>query len=218
MTTISTLHYITPNLSHPEDYLEDIKSHCLAGGKWIQLRMKEFPKAVVLKTACKAKEICDQYQCKLIINDYPEIAYKANAYGVHVGKEDKAAKDIRERYGDRLVIGATANTFADILEVAAVADYIGLGPLRFTSTKKKLSPVLYIIGYQEIMEKLKISHPALPIIAIGGIKVQDIALLKAAGVYGIAASHLLHTAQRPQQLIKEIQTTFSYAENCRQDI
>lgn len=179
MTKINSLHYITPNLDHPKDYLDAIQSYCEAGGKWVQLRMKAFPKAVILRTAFGAKEICQRYGCSLIINDHPEIAHKSGADGVHVGKKDKSAKDIRECYGDRLLIGATANTLDDILVAAPVADYIGLGPLRYTSTKKDLSPILGIDGYQKIIPKSKNIFPHLPIIAIGGIIQDDLQIGRA---------------------------------------
>ncbi|GGF39307.1 thiamine phosphate synthase [Echinicola rosea] len=212
MSKISSLHYITPNLDHPKDYLDAIHSYCEAGGKWVQLRMKAFPKAVILRTAFGAKEICDEFGCSLIINDHPEIAHKSGAFGVHVGKKDKAVQDIRERYGSRLVIGATANTLEDILAVANDADYIGLGPFRFTSTKKDLSPTLGITGYQSIIPKVKNVYPALPIIGIGGIVTEDFPSLKASGLSGVAVSGLLHQSNHPQELIKEIQNTFDYVD------
>ncbi|QDH80392.1 thiamine phosphate synthase [Echinicola soli] len=215
MSTISFLHYITPNLDHPKDYLDTIQTYGEAGGKWVQLRMKAFPKSVILRTAYRAKEICDVFGCSLIINDHPEIAHKSGAYGVHVGKNDKSVEDIRERYGNRMVIGATANTLEDILAAANTADYIGLGPFRFTSTKKDLSKILGITGYQVIMDKVKTMFPDLPIIAIGGIISEDLASLKAIGLDGVAVSGLLHQSETPQELIKEIKNTFDYVDHCQ---
>ncbi|AWW32991.1 thiamine phosphate synthase [Echinicola strongylocentroti] len=215
MTKIHKLQFITPNFDHPEDYLQAIRQYCEAGGRWVQLRMKDFPKPVILKTAFNAKEICERYDCKLIINDHPEIAFKIGATGVHVGKEDKAVYDIRERYGNKLVIGATANTYEDIMEVAKEADYIGLGPYRFTTTKKNLSPTLENTGYQRVMDRLKLKHPYLPVIAIGGILQEDLSSLKETGIYGVAVSGLLHQSKVPDQLIKKILNTFDYVDYCQ---
>ncbi|WP_186757880.1 thiamine phosphate synthase [Echinicola salinicaeni] len=208
---ISTLHYITPNLDHQDDYLYNIKQVCENGTDWVQLRMKEFPKETILQTASKAKNICDQYGCQLIINDHPEIAHKVRASGVHVGKEDKKVAYIRERYGSKLIIGATANSLEDILEVAETADYIGLGPFRFTDTKKKLSPILGKEGYRSIMESLRLKGIDIPVLGIGGIKELDIDDLSTTGIYGVALSGLIHKSENQKLIIEHITKTFDYA-------
>lgn len=209
---ISTLQYITPNLAHPKDYLNDIMEVCESGANWVQLRMKEIPKNIILQTASKAKRICDQYGCQLIINDHPEIAHKIGAAGVHVGKEDKEVEYIRERYGDKLIIGATANCLDDILLVAETADYIGLGPFRFTDTKKKLSPILGVEGYKSIMDALKVKGINIPVLAIGGIDEEDISDLKSTGIYGVALSGSIHKSENQRLIIDYITKTFDYAD------
>ncbi|UCS92627.1 thiamine phosphate synthase [Echinicola marina] len=208
---ISTLHYITPNLAHQDDYLLDIAGVCKSGATWVQLRMKEFPKETILQIASKAKNICDQYGCQLIINDHPEIAHKVRAAGVHVGKEDKKVAYIRERYGSKLIIGATANRLEDIIEVSETADYIGLGPFRFTETKKKLSPILGKEGYVSIMESLRIKGITIPVLGIGGIEEADIDDLSATGIYGVALSGLIHKSENQKLIIEHITKTFDYA-------
>ncbi|WP_215226110.1 thiamine phosphate synthase [Echinicola shivajiensis] len=209
---ISTLQYITPNLDHQDDYLYNIKLVCENGVDWVQLRMKEFPKDTILQTASKAKHICDQYGCQLIINDHPEIAHKVGASGVHVGKEDKEVEYIRERYGNKLIIGATANCLEDILGVAETADYIGLGPFRFTETKKKLSPVLGVEGFKTIMDALKIKGINIPVLGIGGIGESDITDLKTTGIYGVALSGFIHKSENQRLMIDYIIKTFDYAD------
>src|SRR5690606_30277357 len=93
----------------------------------------------ILELAIAAKASCDAYGAKLIVNDYPEIALEANAYGVHLGLDDMSVRTARQLLGSEMIIGGTANTFEHILQrVEEGADYIGLGPYRFTSTKKKL--------------------------------------------------------------------------------
>ncbi|GAB3647321.1 thiamine phosphate synthase [Echinicola sediminis] len=212
---ISTFQYITPNLAHQDDYILDIKRVCSTGVKWVQLRMKAFPKPVVLQTAFGAKEVCDHHGCQLIINDHPEIANKVKAAGVHVGKEDRKAADIRYRYGNDLIIGATANTLEDILKVEEYADYVGLGPFRFTNTKKKLSPILGLEGYKEILGQLMLQGKDIPVVGIGGIEMEDLHELSKTGLHGIAASGLLHRAENPESIIQEITKTFHYADHCQ---
>lgn len=212
---ISTFQYITPNLTHQDDYLSDIQKVCSQGVKWVQLRMKEFPKPIILQTAYKAKQICDDFDCQLIINDHPEIAQKVKAAGVHVGKDDQKAEEIRYRFENDLIIGATANTLGDILNVEEFVDYIGLGPFRFTATKKKLSPILGLEGYREILGQLILKGKNIPVVGIGGIEIEDIAELKNTGLYGVAASGLINRVENPESIIKEIKKTFDHAYHCQ---
>ncbi|MDN3670863.1 thiamine phosphate synthase [Echinicola jeungdonensis] len=209
---ISVLHYITPNLDHQDDYLKDISNACQNGVEWVQLRMKNYPKDLVLSTGMQAKKICDHFNAKLIINDYPEIANYVGAYGVHVGKEDEAVVEIKKRYGNKLKIGATANTFEDIEAAAPFVDYIGLGPLRFTATKEKLSPVLGLEGYREIIEKCTNQGIDLPVIGIGGIRLEDMDDLKKTGLHGVAVSGLIYQSSHNQDTIQQIKNKFAYVE------
>lgn len=209
--SISSLHYISPNLNHPQDYISAIERFCESGGDWVQLRMKDFPKSIILKTAQKAKSVCDRYATKLIINDHAEIANKVGAYGVHVGKDDQKAHEIRERYGDKLIIGCTANALEDILSVADSADYIGLGPFRFTETKKNLSPVLGLNGYSEMLRAMSQRGINLPVIAIGGIAREDLSSISETAVHGVAVSGLLHFSKDQKQEIQNIKNHFTYA-------
>ncbi len=209
---ISPLHYITPNLDHQDDYLRDIKMACQNGVDWVQLRMKNYPKDLVLATGMQAKKICDQFNAKLIINDYPEIAKYVEAHGVHVGKEDEPVCEIKKRYGNGLLIGATANTFEDIETAAPFVDYIGLGPFRFTATKQKLSPILGIEGYKNILEKCNTVQIDLPIIGIGGILLEDLEGLKQTGLHGVAVSGLIHQSSHNQYTIQQIKNKLAYVE------
>ena len=79
-------------------------------------------------------------------------------------------------------------------------DYIGLGPMRFTSTKKKLAPILGIEGYALL---LKAMPQPKPVIAIGGISIEDIVSLMKIGVHGIAVSGAIVNAVNPAQKTKE---------------
>ncbi len=90
-----------------------------------------------LQIAKEVKSVCDKYQTILIINDNAEIAKEIDADGVHLGKNDMSVAEARAILGKDKIIGGTANTVEDIeyLQSAGV-DYIGLGPYKFTETKK----------------------------------------------------------------------------------
>ncbi|WP_079471614.1 thiamine phosphate synthase [Chitinophaga ginsengisegetis] len=197
---ISNLHYISQS-SHTDNIL----AACDAGCTWIQLRIKNESPATVLPVAEAVKKICDRYQASLIINDYPQIAVAVAAAGVHVGKLDMTVAAARAITGDKMIVGGTANTLADILQhVQDGASYVGVGPYRFTTTKQNLSPILGLSGYQSILQSLKEKNIGIPVIAIGGILPEDIPALMETGIHGIAVSGLITHATDKQAVVSQI--------------
>lgn len=183
--TISKLHYISQGATVKE-HLENIQKACQSGAELVQLRLKNVSEKKILKAAVQAREITSHFQTRLIINDHYKIAKKVKADGVHLGKEDACPKEARKHLYSWQIIGGTANTLQDCEAlIEKEVDYIGLGPYRFTTTKKNLSPVLGILGYQGILDVLKTNTP---IIAIGGILVDDVKEILETGISGIAIS------------------------------
>ena len=182
---IPTLHYISQG-STPKEHLENIQKACSSGAELVQLRLKNQPEKVVLETAQQAREITSKFQALLIINDHYKIAAAVKADGVHLGKLDSCPTKARKELASWQLIGGTANTLEDCKTlIHKKVDYIGMGPFRFTKTKENLSPVLGINGYLTILEELKTE---LPVIAIGGIVIDDVSELMKTGVHGIAIS------------------------------
>jgi len=190
----------------PIGHVEQVEAASRAGIRWIQLRMKEATDAEVSAAATEAKKICDARGCVLIINDRVEIAAAVNAHGVHLGKEDMPVSEARRILGANKLVGGTANTLEDIRKHHLEgADYIGLGPYRYTTTKKNLSPVLELEGYRRIMSRLEQERIDIPVIAIGGIGVEDAAPLLDAGLYGIAFSGMLVHAEDRLALVRALE-------------
>ena len=186
-------------ITHPSEnmtILEEIENVVAGGCKWVQLRMKDAEKEEIKEVARKAKEICKKNDVILVIDDYVDIAKELELDGVHLGKNDMPVDEARKLLGEEFIIGATANTFEDIEALHHTdIDYIGLGPFRFTSTKKNLSPVIGIDGYAEIMRLKAESSINLPIVAIGGICYDDINNIMDTGISGIAVSGSLIKAK-----------------------
>lgn len=177
-----------------------------AGCDWVQLRVKNTPETVVARYAEEAKKLCAQYGAKLIINDYPHLAKTVEADGLHLGLQDMPIQEARSIVGDKMIIGGTANTLELIRQrVAEGADYVGLGPFRYTTTKEKLSPVLGLEGYATILRQLAAEGITIPIIAIGGLVVDDVTALLKTGVHGIAVSGAVTNAANPADLVRTIQ-------------
>jgi len=169
------------------------------GGKWIQFRMKHTNPHIFKEQAEKALHAAREKDATFIINDDVLAAKMLDADGVHIGKEDLDPLVARKLLGEEKIIGCTANTLEDILYLSAQPiDYIGLGPFRFTGTKQKLSPILGLSSYKTIMQKLQGHGIDIPIIAIGGIMITDIANLFETGIYGIATSSAILNTSDPK--------------------
>lgn len=201
---IARLQYISqesPELKH----LEAIKKALEAGCKWIQLRVKNQSEAKVLELAMQARKLCDDFFAKLIVNDFPDVALRAKADGLHLGLDDMPVLEARAIVGSEMIIGGTANTFEHVRQRAAEGvNYIGLGPFRFTKTKEKLSPILGLASYTAIMQQLREAQITTPIIAIGGIESADIEAIIQTGVYGVAVSGAITRAENPKVTVEEM--------------
>ena len=203
MKNISKLQFITYGDDKPT-ILNQVKQVCEGECDWIQLRLKDIPKSTLLEIAKEVKGICRFYGARLIINDYVELAKEINANGVHLGKNDTSVSVAKKNLGAKYIIGGTANTFEDIKKlVVEGVDYIGLGPYKFTATKKNLSPVLGTEGYQNIWNEMQKQAIDIPLVAIGSILTNDIATLKAIGINNFAVSSGIAGAKNIQKLTKE---------------
>lgn len=171
------------------DYLDGVRMALEGGCRWIQLRMKDASEEEVLKTAKSTRKLCRKYGAVFILDDYVELVERTGADGVHLGKDDMPIDKARRLLGKDKIIGGTANTFEDVKRIySAGADYIGCGPFRFTTTKKKLSPILGLDGYSRIIEQMNAYGINIPVIAIGGILLQDVSDITQTGVSGVAVS------------------------------
>mgnify|MGYP001008890990 FL=1 len=171
------------------DYLDGVRMALEGGCRWIQLRMKDASEEEVLKTAESTRKLCRQYDAVFLLDDYVELVERSGADGVHLGKNDMPIDEARRLLGKDKIIGGTANTFEDVKRIySAGADYIGCGPFRFTTTKKKLSPILGLDGYSHIIEQMTAYGINIPVIAIGGILLQDVSDIMQTGVSGVAIS------------------------------
>ncbi|WDF67372.1 thiamine phosphate synthase [Sphingobacterium oryzagri] len=189
--SLSKLQYITSG-SEPAQHYEQSCKALDCGINWIQLRIKHGREATILSIAEKIMQRKANYDFTLVINDHPHIAKSIDADGVHLGLADTSIAEARQILGPDKLVGGTANTLAHVLQRAEErCDYIGLGPLRYTQTKEKLSPILGFSGYAAIFEQLKDLDNIPPIFAIGGILHSDIAALTRMGIYGVALSKSL---------------------------
>ena len=179
-------------------YLDSVQLALEGGCRWIQLRMKDATDDEVRPIAIKAQQLCRQYHATFIIDDRVALVRELGADGVHLGKNDMPIREARQLLGPDFIIGGTANTFEDAkAHYEASADYIGCGPFRFTTTKKKLAPVLGLEGYRSIIHQMREAGIDIPVVAIGGITKADIPAILQTGITGIALSGTVLRADDP---------------------
>lgn len=183
------LQYISQGRTKAEQE-DNIRKALDHGIQWVQVRWKNADEAEFFHLCEISKQLCAEYQAVCIINDHVQMAKDIDADGVHLGLKDVSVEVARDILGNHKIIGGTANTISDVLQrINEPCDYIGLGPLRFTSTKEQLSPILGFEGYRDIIEGLKAQSIDIPkIYAIGGVVLQDMELLQQIGIYGAAVS------------------------------
>lgn len=192
------LQYITHTNAKVADEAEGALAALEGGCRWIQLRMKGAHPDRIVEQGKRLRRMCNRYGARLILDDHVELVEAVGADGVHLGKADMPVAEARKLLGPDKIIGATANTFDDIRHAAAAgADYIGLGPFRFTRTKERLSPVLGVEGYAAIMRACASAGINIPVVAIGGITRADVPALMATGVGGLAVSGAILNASCP---------------------
>ncbi|OUL62281.1 thiamine phosphate synthase [Flavobacterium sp. AJR] len=175
------------------------------GCDWVQMRFKNQTTKNSFALAEAVKFLCEEYLANFIINDNVYLAQQIAADGVHLGLSDTKIEEARTILGNTKIIGGTANTFEDITKhIKNGCDYIGLGPFQFTETKEKLSPILGIEGYHEIIQKIKSNNLEIPIYAIGGITLENVDQLIETGIHGIAVSGIITKSPEKGKLITQL--------------
>lgn len=193
------------NKTERYSHMDSARAALEGGCRWIQLRMKDVEDDEIEAVASELLVLCRSCNATFIIDDKVEIALKIRADGVHLGQNDMPLKEARKMLGRGYIIGGTANTIEDVISLSVDgADYIGCGPFRFTATKKKLSPVLGIESYRNIVNKMHEMSINIPIFAIGGINAEDLDELKSTGINGIALSGSVLRADNPREEMRKI--------------
>lgn len=195
-------------ITHPSEKYsipQQVKMVIDGGCRWVQLRMKNFTDEEVKSVAEEIIPLCQETETILVIDDRVELTMELKVHGVHLGKNDMPAVDAREYLGAGAIIGVTANTADDIISFKKIdVDYVGLGPFRFTSTKEKLSPILGLDAYRTILNEVRAAGIELPVVAVGGITLDDIPELMKTGINGVAMSSAIINAENPTDYTRKV--------------
>lgn len=196
---IEKLQFITHDIEQ-HTHIEQAQIACEAGAKWIQYRCLTKTDDELLEDINVIAEICDDWGATLIVTDHIHLNGKADIQGFHIEDMDADFKQLREELGEAITIGGSSNTVEGLLRIAAEgADYAGFGPFKVTTTKPNNAPLLGIEGYTKAMNVLKQQNIDLPVLAVGGVTLDDIDDLIKTEVFGIAASSAINQAENMRE-------------------
>lgn len=183
--------------------LSDAVFQAIEGGATlIQLREKELSEKEFLDEAFRIKKICTSKKIPLIINDNVKIAKETDACGVHIGQSDMELKKARKILGAEKIIGVSCQTVEQALQAEKNgADYLGVGAIFSTSTKADADNVS-ISTLKEICRAVKI-----PVVAIGGISLQNMSQLKGSGIAGVSVISAIFAQQDICSSTKELKSS-----------
>lgn len=166
-----------------EDSLYEIVSIVLDSGvRWIQYREKDKDRLSIFKEAVRLRQLTQKYNAALTINDHSDIAEAVDADGLHLGQEDMPIKEARRVVRERIIGISTHSLLEAVLAEKEGADYIGFGPIFETKTKEAGTPK-GPESLREIKRNVKI-----PVVAIGGIRLENIASVFEAGADAVAVA------------------------------
>ncbi len=172
------------------------------GVRYLQLRMKNSPREIVLKTALKLREITQNTKTRFIMNDDLDLAMQSNADGIHLGQDDMTLAEARKKWNrpDKL-FGLSTHSMeqAHALEIAP-PDYIGIGPVFPTQTKNDTGPALGPVTTGAIATKT-----ALTSVAIGGIHSGNLSAVLKAGSVNFCVVSAVNQAPDPAPAIRALQ-------------
>lgn len=181
------------------DFYAVVEKALQGGVTMVQLREKKGTSREFYEKAKRLRILTMQYQVPLIINDRVDIALAVSADGVHIGQKDIPAQEVRKITGNSMIIGVTANTIELARQAEADgADYLGTGAVFSTSTKQDAKP-LTIERLKEITTSVHI-----PIVAIGGITIENAKALEGSGVAGMAVSSGIMGEKNPDEAAEKL--------------
>jgi len=206
---IASFHYLTQDL--PErSHAEQTQIACKAGANWIQYRCLTKSVKALTNEINEIATICDDWGATLIITDHYHLLDAADVQGVHIENMTADLGAIRNQIGDEKTLGASANSIKDIERIneTGAADYIGCGPFNFTRTKINNHALLGTEGYKNIINEMRDKGINIPLLAVGGVSLNDVRGLLETGVHGIAVSAAVNLAEDPANAIKDFRDFF----------
>lgn len=189
------------SMSEGRNSVEVVEAMLQAGIRFVQYREKDKSGLARYEQCLAIRELTRKYGAALIIDDFVDLAIAVDADGVHIGQEDLPVQVVRRLLGPDKLIGLSTHEPAQLAkanELAEQLDYVGVGPVYATQTKKTALPVgLEYVTYAA-------QHSRLPFVAIGGIKEHNIQAVAQAGATQVAVVSDITSAPDIQGKIKRL--------------
>ena len=186
-----------------EEFLNIIEEAIKGGTTIVQLREKTASTKEFYELALRVKEITSRYDVPLLINDRIDVALAVDSEGVHIGQDDMPADIAREIIGDDKILGVSASTVEEAKKAETdSADYIGSGAVFPTATKDDADSVSKE-ELKEIVDSIDI-----PVVAIGGITVENANTLKGSGIAGFSVVSAIMSAEDPKEASRKLKEIY----------
>jgi thiamine-phosphate pyrophosphorylase len=181
---------------------DDVRSAVRAGAGIIQYRDKEAGGMEMLERAKRLRSLCGG--ALFIVNDRVDVALACGAGGVHLGQDDLPCETARKILGKRAVIGVTVHSAAEARKALSDgADYLGVSPIFATGTKKDAGPAAGV----KLVEEIRVFSPV-PIVAIGGINLENAQSVIRAGADAVCAISCVVTKIDVEAEVRKFQALF----------
>ena len=199
-----SLYLVTDKSDDVEKFLKTIEEGIKGGVSVVQIREKTADTLDFYNLALKVKKITDQYDVPLIINDRVDVALAIDADGVHVGQSDMPCDVTRKLVGPDKIVGVSAATIDEAKKAENDgADYIGTGAVFPTATKDD-APKITKKDLKEVVDSINI-----PVVAIGGINLENASELKDTGIKGLSVVSAIMSSENPKKSAEKLLNIFN---------
>lgn len=193
------LYFVLDARPHGQDPEQLVEAALRGGADLIQIREKELGRREIERSAATVRRLCDTYSALFIVNDDPELARSVGADGVHVGQTDMSAHQARDFLGPEAIIGLSTHSEEQIRASAELpVDHISVGPIWETPTKAGRPAV----GLDLI--RFAAREAPHPFFAIGGIDVDNVDQVVAAGAVRLCVVRALRDAEDPEETARRL--------------
>ena len=205
MKKIGRLHVLTDTVFQSRFSPPELAGLAIKGGAdTIQYRQKNGSTREMIHIAAQMKQVCSDHGVPLIVNDRVDLAIAAKADGVHLGQDDFPIPPARELLGQEMIIGASASNMEEVEKcLLDGADYVGFGPVYPTTSKDDAGSVKGLVSLAQVAKAVPV-----PIIAIGGISLDNISEVLQTGIHGIAVISSVCCQEDPEQATRALYQLF----------
>ncbi len=200
---VDTFHYLTQDLPD-RSHLQQAEIACNQGAKWIQYRCFSKSEEEMLEELHQIASICDDWGTTLIVTDHYQLLTAADIQGVHIEEMNADISLVREIIGEDKTLGASATNLSQLINhIKNGADYIGCGPFSHTETKPNAEKHWGTAGYKEAVSELEKLNFNIPLIAVGGIDLDNVEALMQTGIHGVAVAAAINKSRDPTAIFKQ---------------